>query len=236
MLLDELMAGTDPAEGAALARALLERLVARRSLVVATTHYGDLKTLAADDERYLNAGMEFDHETLRPSYRMRAGVPGASAALAVAERLGFPGRLVERARELVGRESLDAEQLIRDLVAEADVLIENFRPGTMERWGLGPEALHAVNPRLIMTRVSGYGQTGPYSSNPGFGAIGEAMAVAVIVAAAVLVTFVRLGTVTGIYVGLAAVGLGHAAQCIWLAWRSGDVRARFARTPAERSP
>jgi DNA mismatch repair protein MutS2 len=126
VLLDELMAGTDPAEGSSLARALLERLVDRRSLVIATTHYGDLKTLAADDERYLNAGMEFDHETLRPSYRMRAGVPGASAALAVAERLGFPQRLVERARELVGRESLDAERLIRDL-EEARIEADNQR-------------------------------------------------------------------------------------------------------------
>ena len=125
VLMDELMAGTDPAEGAALARALLERLVARRIACVVTTHYGELKTLAADDERYLNAGMEFDHETLRPSYRMRAGVPGASAALSVAERLGFPGALVERARSLVGTERVDAERLIRDLEEarlEADAL------------------------------------------------------------------------------------------------------------------
>src|SRR5207302_8498751 len=63
----------------------------------------------------------------------------------------------------------------RRLVAEADVLIENFRPGTLEGWGLGWDVLHALNPRLVMLRISGYGQTGPYRDLPGFGVIGEAM-------------------------------------------------------------
>lgn len=64
---------------------------------------------------------------------------------------------------------------VRRLLERADVVVENFRPGTLERWGLGPEHLWEVNPRLIVTRVSGYGQTGPYSSRAGFGSIGEAM-------------------------------------------------------------
>ena len=67
------------------------------------------------------------------------------------------------------------QQLARDLIAQADVLIENFRPGTLEGWGMGPEQLLALNPRLVMARISGYGQTGPYRDLPGFGAIGEAM-------------------------------------------------------------
>ena len=67
------------------------------------------------------------------------------------------------------------QDLVRRLVAEADALIENFRPGQLERWGLGPEALHAINPRLIIVRVSGYGQTGPYADRPGFASVGEAM-------------------------------------------------------------
>ena len=62
-----------------------------------------------------------------------------------------------------------------DLIAKADILIENFRPGTMEKWGMGYEALSAINPRLIMARVSGFGQTGPYASRAGYGLIGEAM-------------------------------------------------------------
>lgn len=69
----------------------------------------------------------------------------------------------------------EAQEMVRRLVKDADVLIENFRPGTLEGWGLGWEALHALNPQLIMLRVSGYGQTGPYRDRPGFGVIGEAM-------------------------------------------------------------
>ncbi len=67
------------------------------------------------------------------------------------------------------------QELIRRLVEKSDVIVENFRPGTMERWNLGWEELSAINPRLIMVRVSGYGQTGPYAARAGFGAIGEAM-------------------------------------------------------------
>jgi formyl-CoA transferase len=68
-----------------------------------------------------------------------------------------------------------AQNIIRQLVKDADVLIENFRPGAMEGWGLGPEDLQAINPRLIMLRISGYGQTGPYKDRPGFGVVAEAM-------------------------------------------------------------
>ncbi|MGS1110423.1 CaiB/BaiF CoA transferase family protein [Achromobacter anxifer] len=69
----------------------------------------------------------------------------------------------------------EAQDLIRALVKDIDVVVENFKPGTMEGWGLGWEELRAINPRLVMLRVSGYGQTGPYRDLPGFGAIGEAM-------------------------------------------------------------
>jgi crotonobetainyl-CoA:carnitine CoA-transferase CaiB-like acyl-CoA transferase len=67
------------------------------------------------------------------------------------------------------------QEILKELVAQADFLVENFRPGTLEKWGLGFDALSAINPRLIMIRVSGYGQTGPYAHRAGFGAIGEAM-------------------------------------------------------------
>ncbi|MGE4049007.1 MAG: CaiB/BaiF CoA transferase family protein [Acetobacteraceae bacterium] len=68
----------------------------------------------------------------------------------------------------------DGVALVKRLVEQSDVLVENFQPGTMERWGLGWDVLHAVNPRLIMVRISGYGQTGPYKDRPGFGRIGNA--------------------------------------------------------------
>lgn len=67
------------------------------------------------------------------------------------------------------------QEIVRRLIGECDVLIENFRPGTMEKWGLGWDVLQAINPRVIMLRISGYGQTGPYRDLPSFGAIGEAM-------------------------------------------------------------
>jgi formyl-CoA transferase len=68
-----------------------------------------------------------------------------------------------------------AQEIVRKLAQDADVLIENFRPGAMEGWGLGPNELQAINPRLIMLRISGYGQTGPYKDRPGFGVVAEAM-------------------------------------------------------------
>jgi crotonobetainyl-CoA:carnitine CoA-transferase CaiB-like acyl-CoA transferase len=71
--------------------------------------------------------------------------------------------------------SAEGQAAVRALAAEADVLIENFKPGTLEGWGLGWEALHALNPKLIMLRISGFGQTGPYANKPGFGVLGEAM-------------------------------------------------------------
>ena len=67
------------------------------------------------------------------------------------------------------------QEIIKSLAADADVLLENFRPGTLEKWNLGPDVLKAINPRLVLVRVSGYGQTGPYASRAGFGSIGEAM-------------------------------------------------------------
>ena len=69
----------------------------------------------------------------------------------------------------------EGQAIARQLIAEADVLVENFRPGTLEGWGMSPQELHQLNPGLVMLRISGYGQTGPYRDLPGFGAIGEAM-------------------------------------------------------------
>lgn len=69
----------------------------------------------------------------------------------------------------------EGQTLLKELIADADVLTENFRPGTLEKWGLGWDVLHGVNPRLVMVRVSGFGQTGPYKDRPGFGTLAEAM-------------------------------------------------------------
>src|SRR5690606_30591950 len=69
----------------------------------------------------------------------------------------------------------EGAELLLQLAKTSDVLVENFRPGTLERWGIGPEQLHAVNPGLIIVRLTGFGQTGPYSSRAGFGTLAEAM-------------------------------------------------------------
>ncbi|HSG24210.1 MAG TPA: CaiB/BaiF CoA-transferase family protein, partial [Azonexus sp.] len=69
----------------------------------------------------------------------------------------------------------EAQEIVRKLVAGADIVVENFRPGAMEKWGLGWESLSAINPGLVMVRLSGFGQTGPYKDQPGFGAVGESM-------------------------------------------------------------
>ncbi|MBS9476564.1 CaiB/BaiF CoA transferase family protein [Ancylobacter radicis] len=75
----------------------------------------------------------------------------------------------------INMRTAEGQEIVRRMVREADVLIENFRPGTLERWGLGWEALKAINPNLVMVRISGFGQDGPYRERPGFGAVGEAM-------------------------------------------------------------
>ncbi len=98
VLLDELGAGTDPTEGSALAQALLDHFIRAGSLVVATTHYAELKTYAHNEPRARNASVDFDLATLAPTYHLSIGLPGTSQAFAIAERLGLPMALVEDAR------------------------------------------------------------------------------------------------------------------------------------------
>jgi len=101
VLLDELGGGTDPVEGGALATAVLEGLQTRGAMTVATTHLSDLKEAAAGSTRMTNASLEFDTETLKPTYRLNIGKPGRSYGLAIAKRLGLPEDVVARAQEVV---------------------------------------------------------------------------------------------------------------------------------------
>ena len=98
VLLDELGAGTDPTEGSALAQSLLDHFIGAGALIVATTHYAELKTYAHNEDRARNASVDFDLATLAPTYHLSIGLPGTSQAFAIAERLGLPSRLVEDAR------------------------------------------------------------------------------------------------------------------------------------------
>ena len=115
VLLDELGAGTDPAEGAAIARAIVEDLLGRGTRLVATTHYGELKMLQYQLEGVLNAAVEFDLETLSPTYRLLMGVSGQSNAVSIAERLGLDAALVGRARELVENRTTDTAQVMGEV-------------------------------------------------------------------------------------------------------------------------
>ncbi len=118
VLLDEIGAGTDPAEGAALAMALLEDFQRRGAQVIATTHYSELKYFAWSNKRMENASVEFDPRTLAPTFRLVIGVPGRSNALEIAGRLGFDDRLIGRARELLGMRHVEMESMLADLEKE----------------------------------------------------------------------------------------------------------------------
>lgn len=115
ILLDELGAGTDPAEGSALAISMLEHMHRTGCRMVATTHYSELKAYAYERKGVINASMEFDINTLSPTYRLLVGVPGRSNAFAIAERLGLPGYILDYARGEVKEEDQRIEHMIASL-------------------------------------------------------------------------------------------------------------------------
>ncbi|GAB4557095.1 MAG: endonuclease MutS2 [Anaerolineae bacterium] len=115
VLLDELGAGTDPEEGSALARALLSHLLQRRITTLATTHYSELKIYAHSTPGVRNASVEFDIETLRPTYELSIGLPGRSNALAIARRLGLPEPIILEAESMVSASSLKADTLLAEI-------------------------------------------------------------------------------------------------------------------------
>jgi DNA mismatch repair protein MutS2 len=115
VLLDELGAGTDPAEGSALARALLEHFRRRRSTTFVATHYPELKTYAQLTPGVRNASVEFDAETLSPTYRLTIGLPGRSNALTIARRLNMPKEIIEEAREMISPEDLRTQDMLDDI-------------------------------------------------------------------------------------------------------------------------
>lgn len=126
VILDELGAGTDPVEGAALARAVLGHLLARGVTTFVATHYAELKAFAHQMPGLVNASVEFDLDTLAPTYRLTIGLPGRSNAFAIASRLGLPREIVGAAREMVSAGDLHAEDLLNQ-IAKANEQARNAR-------------------------------------------------------------------------------------------------------------
>jgi DNA mismatch repair protein MutS2 len=133
VMFDELGAGTDPSEGSALARAILTFLLDRHVTTIATTHYSELKAFAHEQKGVVNASVEFDIETLSPTYKLNIGLPGRSNALAIAERLGLDQRITRGARRFLGSAGVRMENLLEDLQTERKSAADERYQLNMER-------------------------------------------------------------------------------------------------------
>ena len=145
VLLDELGAGTDPDEGSALARAILSYLLQQGIATVATTHYSELKAFAHEERGVANASVEFNVETLSPTYHLSIGLPGRSNALAIAARLGLPQAIIDRSREFLGSAGVAMESLLENLQEER-------RTAADERYRLSMERAEAEHQRRELER------------------------------------------------------------------------------------
>ncbi|QNO15708.1 endonuclease MutS2 [Alkalicella caledoniensis] len=115
VLFDELGAGTDPVEGSALATAIMNLFKERKVLTVATTHYSQLKSYAYENELVENASVEFDHQTLKPTYKLLVGIPGKSNAFEISQRLGLDTGLIQKAKEMISQDTIRVDEMLKDL-------------------------------------------------------------------------------------------------------------------------
>ncbi len=147
ILLDELGGGTDPKEGVALGEAIIDELVKRQARVIITTHHGALKILAQEYPQIRNASMEFDKETLTPTYRFQTGYPGSSYAIQIAHRLGMPEEVIQKAQEVLGSEERDLGALLESLEKDLRKVREN-RQALEEQKRVTEELMHLYRDRM----------------------------------------------------------------------------------------
>jgi DNA mismatch repair protein MutS2 len=147
VVLDELGAGTDPVEGSALARAILEHLRDRGVTTFVATHYSELKAYAHNTPGVTNASVEFDAETLAPTYRLTIGLPGRSNAFAIARRLGLEDGIIQTAQDLVAPEAMQTEAMLRDIQAQLDAATRERAAAEAAR-GQVERRLEELNQRL----------------------------------------------------------------------------------------
>jgi len=138
VLLDELGSGTDPVEGSSLAISIFDHLLAKQCLIIATSHYPELKIHAYDSERIINASVEFDSETLKPTYKLLLGIPGQSNALNISRHLGLPETILQQSEKYVGQKDTDLNKIINKLIkqtTELDVKLEAVNQKNQELEG-----------------------------------------------------------------------------------------------------
>lgn len=154
VLLDELGAGTDPTEGAALAAAMLDKLLTKGGQVIATTHLGRLKTYAYTTARAQNASVQFDSATLRPTYRVLMGTPGSSNALAIAARLGMPQTIIGKAQSLLAEQADGTAELINQVQSTREAAERN-RAETQKTLDEARQLQKAASEQLARVREEG---------------------------------------------------------------------------------
>lgn len=143
VLLDELGSGTDPAEGSSLAIAIFDELISKKCLVISTSHYSELKVHAFNRENIINASVEFDIKTLKPTYKLLLGIPGQSNALYISKILGLPEEVIQRAREYTYQNSSDLDISLKKLIRQTQDMDKKLKQMNQKKADLNAKLIEA---------------------------------------------------------------------------------------------